>query len=511
MSPYSLITALSHWQQQTPDAPALWWQDSSISYQQFYRRIQAFTAALTVSTQPGQCIAVLAHNSPDYVGLLYAAPAANRMILPLNARLAPAELLKQLSQVDLGLLIGDSQLIEQLQQHPNYAASVDTDTHVVTMNKLTDWLGDQAINLEHFSWPQANTSSPAWLLYTSGSTGEPKGAMLSQANLLAGLNSGQQGRPVEQGDHYLYPFPLFHVSAHNVLLQHQYGACVVLLPSFDAADVIRCLRALPIDTLSLAPTMIRMLITHSDFQYSDLDHVRTIGYGASAIPADLLQNLLDNSQVGLCQGYGMTELSGSITFLSPEDHRQALHNYPQRLKSTGRPVEGVQITLSSDNEVLVKAEQVMLGYWQQEQITAETLVDGWLHTGDVGYFDEDGYLYLTDRRKDMIISGGENVASREVEDVLVQFSSVHAAAVVATPDSHWGEIVTAFIQLESGLSCEPEQLQQNCRAHLAGYKTPRLIYIVETLPVNANGKIDKPALRKIAIQHRKNNIQKETP
>jgi acyl-CoA synthetase (AMP-forming)/AMP-acid ligase II len=327
--------------------------------------------------------------------------------------------------------------------------------------------------------------------------------VLTHASFMAGLRSAALGRPVEPSDKYLYPFPLFHVAAHNVLLQHQYGAAVVLARSFDAAATLAACRELQVTTMSLAPTMIAMLLDHPDFRPADLQSVRTIGYGASAMPQTLLRRLLAETDVGLCQSYGMTELSGSAAFLTVSDHRLAADARPELLQSVGKPLPTVEIRLAGEGgrgcamgesgEILVRAAQCMRGYWNQPEASALAIVDGWLHTGDIGRFDAEGYLYIVDRKKDMIISGGENVASREVEEVVRRHPAVKDCAVIGLPDPRWGESVCCVVQL--GAQVSDQELIDHCRGHLAGYKTPRRWVRVASLPLNAAGKIDKPALR----------------
>jgi acyl-CoA synthetase (AMP-forming)/AMP-acid ligase II len=320
---------------------------------------------------------------------------------------------------------------------------------------------------------------------------------------MAGLRSAALGRPVEPGDRYLYPFPLFHVAAHNVLLQHQHGAAVVLTRSFDAAATLETCRELQVTTMSLAPTMIAMLLDHPDFSPADLQSVRTIGYGASAMPQTLLRRLLAETDVGLCQSYGMTELSGSAAFLTVADHRLAADTRPELLQSVGKPLPTVQIRLAGEGgrdcatcesgEILVRDRQCMRGYWNQPEATALAIVDGWLRTGDIGRFDAEGYLYIVDRKKDMIISGGENVASREVEEVMRRHPAVRDCAVIGLPDPRWGESICCILQLEAEV--DDSELVDHCRRFLAHYKTPRRWIRMASLPLNAAGKVDKPALR----------------
>ncbi|MEQ8802263.1 class I adenylate-forming enzyme family protein [Haliea sp.] len=482
--------------QRQPDAVALWWQGAPTTYAQLYRRVAELAARLAAVGERGDRIGVLAWNGPRFIELIYACAASGRILVPLNARLAPAEWLYQLQAAGIGMLFADGDLLQSLRKHPEFPPGLAT----IDLQADHDrWLREGPVA----PLPALHAQDPAWILFTSGSTGRPKGAVLSHRSFLAGLESAALARPVAAGDKYLYPFPLFHVAAHNVLLQHQHGAAVVLLRAFAAEETLRACRELGVTTLSLAPTMIAMLLDHPSFSPGDLASVRTIGYGASAMPETLLRRLLDETGVGLCQSYGMTELSGSAAFLTVEDHRLAAAGRPELLQSVGKPLATVELKVVDESgrecvagdagEILVRAPQCMQGYWQQPQVTAATLVEGWLHTGDIGRFDNEGYLYIVDRKKDMIISGGENVASREVEEVLRQHPAVRDCAVIGLSDSRWGEQVCALVVLTTEAS--DAELAAHCRSLLAGYKTPKTWRRVEALPLNAAGKVDKPALR----------------
>jgi len=248
--------------------------------------------------------------------------------------------------------------------------------------------------------------------------------------------------------------------------------------------------------------MLSMLVDYPDFDYAIFERVRAIGYGAAAMPLDLMREVLENTPLELSQSYGMTELSGSVAFLLPEDHRIGLTN-PGLMRSVGRPVKGVELTIRDDEgdilpafhagEVCVRADQMMLGYYRNEAETVKAVGEGYLKTGDIGFLDELGYLTLVDRKKDMIISGGENVASREVEDVLNSHTAVARCAVVGAPHERWGEIVCAFVVLKSPI--EAAEFDDHCRRVLAGFKCPKRYFTLTELPLNAAGKIDKPALR----------------
>jgi len=479
-----------------PDAPALWWQDVPTSYASLRARCQAVASRLSAEGEAGDRIAVLSWNRPEFVELIYGAAAAGRILVPLNARLAPAELAHQLRDTGSTTLFGSGDLLQPLSAHAQFPQG----TRVIDLDEDYDTWREHGPGGR---LPAVEPQHPAWILYTSGSTGRPRGAVLSHRSFLAGLRSAALARPVAADDRYYYPFPLFHVSAHNVLLQHLYGAAVVLAGAFDPGATLRACRELEVTTMSLAPTMISMLLDQPDFRPEDLRTVRTIGYGASAMPAALLARLLTETDVGLCQSYGMTELSGSVAFLTVEDHRRAARGQADLLRSVGRPLptarvklvaeDGAECRVGTRGEILVQAPQCMEGYWNDPDATARALAGGWLHTGDIGCMDEDGYLYVVDRKKDMIISGGENIASREVEEVLRDHAAVRDCAVVGLPDPKWGEIVCAVVWLRHAV--EDNELALHCRGQLAGYKVPKRWVRVEQLPLNAAGKIDKPRLR----------------
>ena len=489
-----LHTATSQWADATPDAVALWWEDAPITFAALWDRVAGTAAAVSHASAVGDRIAVLSWNRPEVLELLLGIPAAGRIAVPLNARLHPVELRAQLEQCGAGLVIGEADLLDGL-----LAPLPEGDDQPFTVVRFGDefdaWrAGDELPDL-----PPPTDTDPAWIIFTSGSTGRPKGAVLTHASLAAAVDAAAAARPVAPDDCYLYPFPLFHVSAYNVLIQHRFGRPVVLLRSFSASDVLTACGRHGVTTMSLAPTMISMLLDDPAFDRAALAGVRTIGYGASAISEALLRRVLTETDVGLSQGYGMTELSGNACFLDADGHRLAAGSRPELLRSAGMPAPGVELRLAPDGEILVRAAQIMAGYWNEPDLTARTIVDGWLHTGDVGRID-DGYLFVVDRSKDLIISGGENIASREVEDAVAEHPAVRQVAVVAVPDPRWGEAVCAIVARRPGAELTADEVIAHCRTRLAGYKRPRRVLFRDEVPVNANGKLDKPSLRAWAAE-----------
>lgn len=453
-------------------APALVWEGRTLTFGALADEVARVAAAVTARTTTGDRVALAGRNSAGYLAALYGIPAAGRVAVPLNQRLAPAELRGQVDRVGAALVLGDLE------------GAV----------AWSEW-SDVVARTPPASPPAGAGSDPAWILFTSGTTGSPKGAVLTHDSLLAAVTGTNAARPVLDDDVYLYAFPLCHVAAYNVLCHHARGRPVVLLPGFDAVDLPAAVVGHGVTTLSLAPTMLAMLLDAPGFEPATFAGVRQVAYGASAMAPDLLRRAVRVLGVGIAQGYGMTELSGNAVFLDEEGHRRALTDRPALLRSCGRPAPGVELRLTDGGEILVRAPQVMAGYWDEPEATAAAVVDGWLHTGDLGEVDGDGYVYVVDRAKDIVVTGGENVSSREVEDVLADHPAVRQVAVVGVPDERWGEAVCAVVVPAPGSDPELADLVAHTRGRLGGFKQPRRLVLVDALPVNAAGKVLKRELR----------------
>ena len=520
------------WRDASPDDVALIVDDTSITVGQFADTVDAFAVQVAARTAPGERVAVLSPNSVEFVALLYAVPAAGRVLVPLNIRHTTAEIVAQLDRSHARVIFGtDAELGRVALDMDSSAAGTPNRIVPVSLDgnsaafALEDFLAAEPsaeVPVRNAA-PRAVPGQPddvAWIIFTSGTTGQPKGVLLTHAGLLAGVGTTAAGRPLADDDVYLYPFPLYHVSAYNVLHAHLRRRPVVLLPRFDAATLIDLVQRHRVTSMSLAPTMIRMLLDELTTQHgATLPSLRTINYGAAALPEALLREAVGILGCSFAQGYGMTELSGNAVFLSPADHRRGLDGETRFLHAAGYPGVGVRLRLVDESgrevasgeagEVTVAADQVCAGYLDDPTATAATIVDGWLHTGDVGVCDDDGLLHIVDRAKDVVVTGGENVSSQEVEAALLRHVAVAQAAVIGLPDDRWGEAVTAVIVVRdnpaartaqaeaSSLGDNPlETLRRHVGEFLAGYKKPRRVEIVDSLPINAGGKIDKQALRK---------------
>jgi len=551
-----------------PHSPALVAGALSSTFVELRGRAAALAAGLRRRGSPGDRVALLSENRPEVVEAYYGVPGAGMLLAPLNHRLHAAEWCTALGRLEPAVLVGEIPLLDRLEAHPGAAAALAAAGTAVLPREgvATRRAGYEELLAPGApgEWPGPGPApeDPAWLIGTSGTTGPPKHAVLTHASLLAAARATAVARGVRPGDVLLTPFPLCHVAGYNVLVHHLHGGAVVLMRRFDPARLLELVREHGVTTLSLAPTMISMLLDHLDGidrlgEAGALDRrgvrapggrhpavppsLRSIGYGASPIHPDLLRRGLEVLGCELSQGYGMTELSGNAVFLGPDAHRRAASGDERLVETAGWPAPGVELRISPIGgsgageggaagpvvrttgpaarppavadpaehrdgpdpgrmgEILVRAEQVAAGYWRDPDATAATFVDGWLRTGDVGRIDADGLLHVLDRAKDVVVTGGENVASREVEDVLRRHPSVLDVAVVGVPDPRWGERVCAVVVVRpgatSGAADLAAELEALGRAHLAGFKIPRRFEMVGELPRNATGKVEKARLR----------------
>ncbi|MFN8226789.1 MAG: AMP-binding protein [Mycobacterium sp.] len=455
----------------------------TLTFAELDRYSAALAGWVAAHTDPGDRVAVVADNSVAYGLLYYAVPRAGRILALINQRLDAAEQAGQIAVSDPRILLGDRAYLDAL----------NVSVPVFGFGS-TEW--QRALDHSLFSGPASTEDDPAWLVFTSGSTGAPKGALHTHRSLAAAVRGTVEGRSVPAGDVYLFPFPMCHIAGYNVLVRHATGSTVLLARQFRAAEFVATVNAYRVASCSLAPTMLHALLGHLGRTADAMPTLREIAYGSAAISADLIDRA-GALGVDFHQGYGMTETGGNVTFLGPADHRAGAAGAADLLRSAGFPHSGVEVAIDgtgTTGEVLIRGPQVMAGYWPDVVAPA----DGWLRTGDIGRLDLTGRLWIVDRAKDVIITGGENVSSREVEDVLSTHPDVDAVAVVGVPDEYWGEAICAVVVARAGARPSPQDLEEYVREHISPFKRPRHVLFVDVMPTTANGKVAKDRVRAFA-------------
>lgn len=489
-----------------PDRPALIVDDRVTSFAELDDRVTALARAVAAATERGDRVAFVAANGPEWVEAYYGVPRAGAVLAFVNHRLGPQAKRDAITRFEPAVLIGD---IDQL---ADLAATEPLGELAPVVVAIGDGAFEDGVPYERFVADGSgglptdlDAGDTAWLIATSGTSGTPKVVELSHANLLAAVDGTIAVRPMGDDDVYLFPFPLCHVAGYNVVLFHRAGRPVVLARQFTAAGLVEQIGRHRVTNVSLAPTMIDAVVEHLDATGGSLAPLRSVTYGSSSIAPDLLARAVARFGTDFHQGYGSTELAGNAVFLGPDDHRRALADHPELLAAAGRPGPGVEVRLLDDGghdvpagaagEIAVRAPQVMKGYWRAPGANADAFHEGWFRTGDVGRFDDAGYLSVVDRKKDIIISGGENVSSREVEDKLAAHPDVAAVAVVGAPDPRWGELVCAFVVPRPGADLTADDVLAFGRSTIGGFQQPRRVELVDELPRNGSGKVLKPELR----------------
>jgi acyl-CoA synthetase (AMP-forming)/AMP-acid ligase II len=489
------------------DEQALIVDGVSRTFAEVARDVASLSGGVAGVSAAGETVAILAQNCYAYVLAYYGVPRAGRVLLPLNQRLHAKEWESQLIRSRTTVLIVESGFLAQLRRDAVIPSSVRT--VVVLGDAGADVSFESLLAAEPVTAIQTPDAT-AWLMFTSGTTGPPKGVLLTHRSLLAGCRHLQVLRPMLDSDVFLTAFPMCHVAGYQVILAHLRRRPAVVMNRFEPAAFVSAVHDYGVTTCSLAPTMMDLLLEHLQGDSDGLSVVRrqlrAIGYGSAPMPPVLIRRLTDTLDCDLNQGYGMTELAGNITGLGAAEHRAAIADRPELLTSAGTcgPLadlaimsdEGALLPVGEPGEIVVRGEQVCGGYFDDPEATAAAVKGGWFHTGDLGILGTDGRLTVVDRLKDIIVTGGENVSSRQVEDVLRELPGVRDVAVIGLPDERWGERICAVVVADPAHVPDAADLVAGCRAKLAGFKTPRSIEFVTELPRTASGKVRKDELRR---------------
>jgi long-chain acyl-CoA synthetase len=487
---------------QSPDGPAVAFGDRVLhDYRGLAGRTAVLAGALrgSLGLAPGDRIAIVMKNVPEYVEVAYATWHAGLIAVPINAKLHPREIAYILDNSGARVCFATKEL----------AGAIEGPLARVIEVPSAEY--DELLRGEPRALTERAGDDVAWLFYTSGTTGKPKGVMLTHRNLtVAALCYFADVDRVSAGDAIVHAAPMSHGSGLYVVPHVAKMGCNVVPESggFDPAEICRLLRVHRRVTMFHAPTMVRRFLDFPGLKEADLANLKTIVYGGAPMYLADLKEALATLGNRLVQIYGQGESPMTITCLSRERHAERDHpRYEQRLASAGTPYTGIEVMIADDEdralaaggigEILVRGDSVMKGYWRNPEATAAALRGGWLHTGDVGALDEDGFLTLKDRSKDLIISGGSNIYPREVEEVLLRHPSVREASVVGRPDPEWGEVVVAFVVAKPGAEVTAESLDRLCLDNIARFKRPKHYRFVDALPKNNYGKVLKTELRRL--------------
>jgi acyl-CoA synthetase (AMP-forming)/AMP-acid ligase II len=494
------------------DVTAFSFGDEDISFAELHDGANRVASGLiALGVQPGERVAFLGKNHPFYFEALLGAARVGAVMTPVNWRLAPPEVAYILDNCGARVAFVGEGFAEVLAQVRGDCPAVE---QVIGID-APDYPGtDYRIWRDGFApVPPAHrvrAEDDALQLYTSGTTGKPKGAVMTHASILSSRDASAAGDAMRgwqesiPGDVTLLAMPCFHISGTGTGIGTMVaGTNSIVLPEYDPTKALDLIANYNISKIFLVPAAIQILLNHPRVNEVDFSRLKYITYGASPIPLELMREAMRVIGCGFVQMYGMTETSGTIVALDPEDH---VPEGSPKMRSVGKPLAGVEIKIIDEagnpvptgtvGEIATRSSKNMRGYWNNADATAATIdAEGWLRTGDAGYLDEDGYLYIHDRVKDMIISGGENVYPAEVENALYSHPKVADVAVIGVPDAKWGEAVKACVVVKPGESLTEAEIIAHARTLIAGYKCPKSVDFIPALPRNPSGKILRRELR----------------
>jgi fatty-acyl-CoA synthase len=498
----NLSDVVAHHADRYPERIAVSSADGQVTYHELHARVQRWAGGLReLGVGRSDVVAVLLHNCAEFLELMLAASHVGAIFMPLNWRLSGSELTYIAEHAGAKLVVSEPELREQfdgLREQGGervWATLGDGDERWQSLDAA--FAGADPV----IEAAQVGGDDVMRLMYTSGTTSRPKGVMITYANLYWKC-AGQAVELEATGrDIGLACGPLYHVGTLDMVATNMLyvGGRTHILRRFDVDAVFGAIERDKVTLVWVAPAMVNALINAEGIGERDLSSVRVIQDGGEKMPLPLIRKVLDAfPNAWFADAYGMTETVSGDTYL---DKGKTV----DKLGSVGKPILHTQVRIVDENddplpanevgEIVIRGPKVCKGYWRDEEATARTLRGGWLHTGDLGKLDDDGYLFIVDRLKDMIISGGENIASSEVERVVYEYEAVVEAAVVGRPHERWGEVPVAYVVLREGMSVDLDELDAHCRERLAKYKTPKGFRIVEELPRNPSGKVLKRVLR----------------
>jgi long-chain acyl-CoA synthetase len=493
-----------------PNREALVFGTERVTFAEFNSRVNSLIHALhSMGVNKGDVLGVLSWNCLDYTYVFGAAMKGGFIISPFNCRLQADELDYLINYSEANTLFVGPEFVEMAEQlrprTPRVKNFILFEGSAPGMLSYRDLLTSFA---QEEPDVQVEEDDPLYIFYTSGTTGVPKGALYTHRCAIDDARTRAIEMSLKAGDRNILMMPFFHVGGADPLRVLFYlGGTNIIIRDFEPVTVLEAIQNERATDIQIVATHLAAFLVLPDLKKYDVSSLKRIYYTGSPMPLELLKRGIETWGFIFCQGYGLTETGPNVSMLHEEEHR-ALYGSAQEqeiLTSAGQPNVGVQVRVvdKDDNdvaageagEIVVKSNQMMVEWWHKPEETRATVVNGWLHTGDIGRYDQRGYIYIVDRKKDMICSGGENIYPREVEEVIYQLPAVLEAAVIGLPDPYWVEKVHAVISLKKGASLTAEEVISFCKGKIARYKAPTSVEFVESLPKNPSGKILKRELR----------------
>jgi acyl-CoA synthetase (AMP-forming)/AMP-acid ligase II len=505
-----------------PDRPFLVFEGRRWSFMQFGERVNRLANAFCkLGVQKGDRIGMLQVNCPQYVEAYFAAAKLGAIFVPLNFRAKSEELAYMIGNAEVTVLLAGDRYFdmvkEMLPQLPSVQTCVSIDAprgDTPFYEDLIDSAGPDEIAAD------VGDDDVTILMYTAGTTGRPKGVPLRHSGFVSYTLENVEPASPESEERNLLTVPLYHVAGMQAVLAGIYGGrTLVIMRQFEVKEWLKTAQEEKVTRAMLVPTMLKWVIEDPDFSGYDLSSLGIITYGAAPMPLSVIQKAIEQMPgVRFINAFGQTETASTITTLGPDDHRieGTEAEKEKKLKrlsaSIGRPLPDVELKIVDDNgaeltadrvgEIYARGPRIMTGYWGDADKSARVITgDGWLRTGDKGWMDEDGYIYLAGRGDDMIIRGGENISPEEVEDVLHDHPKIDEAAVIGIPHPDWGQVPCAVVVVKRDADLDEEEVMAHCRSRLAGFKRPESIIFTDSLPRNPMGKILKKKLREEYRQH----------
>jgi acyl-CoA synthetase (AMP-forming)/AMP-acid ligase II len=489
--------------------PAMVFEGKRISYEEMDRETNRLARGFyALGMEKGDRVAIQAWNRPEIAETEVACYKAGMVRIPINARLSPAETFEILNNAEVKTILADRQHLEPLLESRQSLATVrhfiDLDGALPGVGSFEKFLAgsrDEGLEVE------VGAEDPAVLTYSSGTTGKLKGIMQSYGNRMAMIRKALMFPEVRirPGDTFIHVGPITHVSGMLLMPLFFTGGCNLILNRFDLDLLLETIQREKVNYTMVVPAMINFLLAYPKATRFKYDSLKGIFYGAAPIAPARVEQAIDLFGPILFQGYGMSETTSFVTVLTASEHFAALKNNPARLGSCGRPVfetevrvvneKGEEVSPGEMGEITARGPDIMKGYYKDPELTGKTIVNGWIQSGDMAKVDEEGYIYIVDRKTEMIISGGFNIYPSEIEQVLYRHPAVLEACVLGVPDDKWGEAIKAVVVLKKGESATEEALIEHCKGELSGFKKPKSVDFVAELPKNPNGKIARKTVK----------------